>query len=223
MAGREKTKRFLGLLLFLLAVLENSAILLAAEKEDFDGLAKVIADAKADTAVRIEAARKLGETKSPKYMQLLADQLKDGRKAMRWAAAEALWDLGDKRAVPHLIEYLGKDEAYEWGKVVTMNALASLGDPAAVESLLRVLDAGNPFLRRSAALALVRFGDDRAVAGLMKLLKDDEGWLQRLAGELLLELTRGKIQGDAPRGYEEWLKWYESNARRVKIEGAKKE
>ena len=86
-----------------------------------------------------------------------------------------------------------------------------------------MLDAGNPFLRRSAALALVRFGDDRAVAGLIKLLKDEEGWLRRLAGELLLELTKGKIQGETPRGYEEWVKWYEGNARRVKIEGAKKE
>jgi len=221
MAARGKA--FLGFVVFLLAVLESPSVLLPAEKENFDGWAKVVADTKADTAVRIEAARKLGETKNTKYLQVLADQLKDGRKAMRWAAAEALWDLGDKRAVPHLIEYLGKGEAYEWGKVVTMNALASLGDRAAVEPLLKVLEAGNPFLRRSAALALVRFGDDRAIGGLIKLLKDEEGWLQRLAEGLLVELAKGQIQGEIPRGYEEWLKWHESNARYLKIQGVKRE
>jgi HEAT repeat protein len=173
-----------------------------------------------DTNTRMEAAMTLGQAKNPKYLQFLTEALKDSNKAIRWTAAEALWEMGDKKAVPALIEYLEKDEAYEWGKVVTMNALASLKDPQAVEPLIRVLESPNPFLRRSAAVALFTIGDQRAIPVLIGLLKDEQGFIQRIAQNFLVEMTKDKMTGDTPTEYDEWSKWYQANVQRLKFDGA---
>lgn len=192
-----------------------------AEPVGLDESAKILADAQKDTNTRMEAALKLGQAKNPKYLAFLTDALKDSNKAIRWTAAEALWEMGDKRAVPALIEYLEKGEAYEWGKVVTMNALASLKDPQAVNPLIRMLESANPFLRRSAAVALFTIGDDRAIFALIGLLKDPQGFIQRIAQNFLVELTKDKMTGDTPAEYDEWAKWYQANTHRLKLAGSK--
>ncbi|MFQ5849877.1 MAG: HEAT repeat domain-containing protein [Candidatus Binatia bacterium] len=194
----------------------------AAEEPNLDHWAKVLVNGKADTPMRLEAARKLGESKDPRYLEVLTRTLKDDKKPVRWAAVEALWDLGDKNAVPSLIEYLDKRETYQWGKILTMNALGSLRDSRAVDSLLRKLKNENPFLRRSAALALVQIGDKRAIPGIIGLLNDKEGWLKRLAQGLLFKLTKGKFSGEPPRGYEAWLKWYRRRGQHLRIKAGKR-
>lgn len=214
---------FFRLLMALLIVMGMSpSPVFSAEGTSLQEMAKTLVDQKADTLLRMEAARKLAEAKDGKYLEVLTTALKDNNKSIRWVAAEALWEMGDNRAVPALIEYLEKEDAYEWGKVVTMNALASFKDPRAVEPLIKMLEAKNPFLRRSAALALAKIGDPKAVPGLIGMLKDEEGWLQRLAQDLLVEFTKGNISGETPAGYEEWIKWYQGRAQPVKTEGAKK-
>lgn len=210
MVGSEKISAlFVILVALLFTIMTSLSPSFAAEPPNPARWAKVLADGKADTLMRMDAAKRLGEAKDPNYLNSLTEALKDGNKAVRWAAVEALWNLGDKRAVPALIEYLEKKRAYEWGKILTMNALGSLGDPRAVDPLLRMLKSENPFLRRSGALALVRIGDEKAIPGIIGLLKDEQGWLQRLAQDLLVELTRGKITAEPPRGYEAWVKWYQ--------------
>ena len=194
---------------------------LGAEGANLDDLAKVLADAQKDTNMRMEAAITLGQAKNPKYLQSLTEALKDNNKAIRWTAAEALWEMGDTKAVPALIEYLEKGEAYEWGKVVTMNALASFKDPQAVEPLILVLESPNPFLRRSAAVALYTIGDQRAIPALIGLLKDEQGFIRRIAQNFLVEMTKETMTGDTPAEYEEWSKWYQANGQRLKFDGAK--
>jgi len=208
---------------FLVAMGMGPFPVFSAEGTGLQELAKTLADQKADTLSRMEAAIKLGATKDGTYLEFLTTALKDKNKSIRWTAAEALWEMGDKRAVPALIEYLEKEDAYEWGKVVTMNALASFKDPQAVDPLIRMLEAKNPFLRRSAALALAKIGDQKAVPALIRMLKDEEGWLQRLARNLLEELTRENISGEAPMGYQEWIKWHQGRPQPAKIEGPRKE
>jgi len=195
--------------------------LFAAEAPELDQLAKIVADAKADTNMRMDAAIKLGQTKDSKYLQLLTDALKDSNKAIRWTAAEALWELGDKRAVAALIEYLEKGEAYEWGKVITMNALASFKDPRSIGPLIKVLEHPNPFLRRSAAVALYTIGDDRAIPALIGLLKDDVGFIQRVARNFLVEMTKDRMKDEPPWEYDEWARWYQTNSHLLRIGGAR--
>ncbi len=205
----------------LMAVAAAFSFSFGAEPTELDDFAKVLADAQKDTNTRMEAALKLGQAKNSKYLQLLTDALKDSNKAIRWTAAEALWEMGDKKAVPALIEYLEKGEAYEWGKVLTMDALASLKDPQAVNPLIRMLESANPFLRRSAAVALFTIGDDRAIPALIGLLKDQQGFIQRIAQNFLVEMTKDKMTGDTPTEYDEWIKWYQANSHRLKLDGPK--
>ena len=207
--------------LLLVALAASFSASLGAEGANLDDLAKVLADAQKDTNTRMEAAIKLGQAKNPKYLQFLTEALKDSDKAIRWTAAEALWEMGDKKAVPALIDYLEKGEAYEWGKVVTMNALGSLKDPQAIDPLILVLESPNPFLRRSAAVALFTIGDQRAIPALIGLLKDEQGFIQRIAQNFLVEMTKDKMTGDTPAEYDEWSKWYQANGQRLKFEGAK--
>ena len=195
--------------------------LFAAEAPELDQLAKIVADAKADTNMRMDAAIKLGQTKDPKYLQLLTDALKDSNKAIRWTAAEALWELGDKRAVAALIEYLEKGEAYEWGKVIAKNALACFKNPRSVGPLIKVLEHPNPFLRRSAAVALYTIGDDRAIPALIGLLKDEVGFIQRVARNFLVEMTKDRMKDEPPWEYDGWAKWYQSNSHMLRLDGAR--
>ena len=216
-------KKILGFFIAAALMCALGRIAFAAEPApDLAALAKTLADGAADHGQRLEAARKLGEAKNPEYLAPLIAALKDSNKALRWAAVEALWDIGDKRAVPALIAYLGKGEAYDWGKVLTMNALGAMRDPQAVDPLLKVLQSPSPFLRRSSALALARLGDDRAITGIIELLNDEQPWLQRTAQEILVDLAKDRLAGDIPSGYDEWRKWREADLRRPKIEGGKK-
>ena len=207
--------------LILVAAVTAFSSSFGAEQTELDDWAKVLADARKDTNTRMEAALKLGQAKNPKYLQLLTDALKDSNKAIRWTAAEALWEMGDKKAVPALVDYLEKGEAYEWGKVITMDALASLKDPRAVNPLIRMLESSNPFLRRSAAVALFTIGDDRAISALIGLLKDPQGFIQRIAENFLIEMTKDRMAGDTPTDYDEWTKWYQANSQRLKLDGPK--
>jgi len=195
--------------------------LLGAEVSELGQLANIVADTKADTNMRMGAAIKLGQTKNPEYLQVLTDALKDSNKAIRWTAAEALWELGDKRAAAALIEYLEKGEAYEWGKVITMNALASFKDPRSIGPLIKVLDHPNPFLRRSAAVALYHIGDDRAIPALIELLKDEVGFIQRVARNFLVEMTKGRMSDDPPWEYDEWARWYQANSHLLRLDGTR--
>ena len=67
-----------------------------------------------------------------------------------------------------------------------MNAMASFKDPQAVEPLILVLESPNPFLRRSAAVALFTIGDQRAIPALIGLLKDEQGFIRRIAQNFLV-------------------------------------
>jgi hypothetical protein len=129
------------------------------------------------TDVRMEAARALGASRDPRALEPLLAALGDDNRDVRWAAIEALGELGDRRAVPRLVEYLKRPEAYRWGKRLAASALGAIGDPAAVEPLAALLGDEDPFVRRLSALALLRIGGGRgleAVAGLVDRAGTDE-------------------------------------------------
>ena len=193
---------------------------LVANDGDLERWARILADAEADTLERLEAAIELGEAGDPQYIPHLAEVLKDDNKAVRWAAVKALWEYRDDATVPILVEYLEKEEGYAWGKILTMGALGSSKDPRAVDPLLKMLGNGNPFLRRSAALALSNIGGDKAVLGIIGLLEDEQSWLARMAHGLLVQLSQQETQAEIPRGFEEWMKWYQATRGTTPTEGA---
>jgi hypothetical protein len=124
------------------------------------------------TAERMAAAKRLGASRSPRAYEPLVAALKDDNRDVRWAAIEALGELGDRRAVAPLVEYLDKPEAYRWARRLIASALGTIGDPAAVPPLVKLLEDADPFVRRLAALALVRIGEPSGVARVRALLAD---------------------------------------------------
>jgi HEAT repeat protein/PBS lyase HEAT-like repeat-containing protein len=124
-----------------------------------------------DTGARLAAAARLGASRDPRALEALITALGDANRDVRWAAIETLGEIGDRRAVPPLLEYLKKPEAYRWGKRLAASALGAIGDPAAVDALGELLRDDDAFVRRLAALALVRIGDPGGTARVAALLE----------------------------------------------------
>lgn len=141
------------------------------------------------TVARMEAAKALSRSRDPRALAPLVAVLTDANRDVRWAAIEALGDLGDRRAVPALAEYLKRPEPYRWGKRLAAAALGALGDPAATEPLLGLLGDEDPFARRAAALALLRLGDPAALARVAGLVK---GGSDETLGTVRRELARAE-------------------------------
>ena len=124
--------------------------------------------------------------------------LKDKDRAVREDAAIALGMIGDRSAVPALIEAMQDGSV----RVRAIMALGMIADPRSVEPLIRVLEGvgisikGTPmpgcivseemFIREQAALALGHIKDLRSVPALLEALKDTR--LREKAAIALVEL-----------------------------------
>lgn len=126
-----------------------------------------------DTAARMTAVAELGRSRDPKALDALLRALRDANRDVRWAAIEALGELGDRRAVQPLAQYLRRKEAYRWGKRLVANALGALGGAEAVETLSTMLADPDPFVRRGAALALLRQGDPALLPRVSEVLREN--------------------------------------------------
>jgi HEAT repeat protein len=142
-----------------------------------------------DTISRIQAAKRLGALRDPRGVDPLVAVLGDATRDVRWGAIEALGEIGDRRAVPALVEYLKKPEAYRWGKRLLADALGAIGDPAALPSLVTLLGDEDPFVRRVAALAILRIGDAGAAAKVAELARDAN---DETLGSVRRELARAQ-------------------------------
>jgi hypothetical protein len=87
----------------------------------------------------------------------------------RYYAAHLLGDLKDPRGVPLLVPLLD-DKDVNW---IVPWSLGRIGDPRAVEPLLRVLDLGDPSMRVMAISALENMHAQSALPRLRKLVQDD--------------------------------------------------
>lgn len=165
-----------------------------------------------DTAARMEAIKKMVQSKDPQAEPPLIKVLKDENKAVRWAAIEALGELRSKAAVPALLAYLEKREAYRWGKILTANALGEIQDPNTVKPLLALLKKhDNPIIQRIIILALGKIGNAKAIPAALELLKDERRWMRKAAQQSLVDLTKDRLTGRPPRGHKAWVTWYNNN------------
>ena len=102
---------------------------------------------------------------------------------VREAAASALGEIGDVRAVGPLVSAL-----QDKGQSVRGNAaraLAKIGDVRAVDPLIAALDDEEKTVRHAAVSALGEIGDVRAVGPLIAAF-DDEDWVRHLALKALV-------------------------------------
>lgn len=94
----------------------------------------------------------LGETKGPRSVEDLINDLKDESWQVRWSAAETLGEMKDLRAVEALVETLKDKNVYVRG--MAARALGEIKDPRAIEPLINALKDEIKDVRRNAAWAL---------------------------------------------------------------------
>ena len=135
------------------------------------------------------AASALGEIGDPRAVEPLIKVLMDG-----WAcreAGEALSKLRDPRVVELLIETLDNVKGWDREKAVKAaeagaGLLGKLGDPRAVQPLIKALSADDKRVGRAAAKALGELGDPRSVNRLIQALRagnDLAAWALGILGD----------------------------------------
>jgi HEAT repeat protein len=107
-------------------------------------------------------------------------------KSLDYQAAISLGRLGDARAVPALRDMLA--HGGEWQRLWAAYGLAKIGDPAGVPALAEFLKAPVWVNRRHAANALREIRDRRAVPALIASLKDDSPDVRNAAADALGEI-----------------------------------
>ncbi len=174
--------------------LRQRAILALGEIRDgraIDPLIRALGDK--EDYVRESAASSLGHLRDPKAVEpLIALLAKEPLDVMG-----ALGEIGDKRAVPHLIPLLKHEE--EFMRQHGAFALEEIVDRRALRPLLALLD-DNSFEVRIAAIGAIReFRDPNTVEPLAKLLSNPD--VQRRDKDVRLRhhVTRAMVMIGGPR------------------------
>ena len=114
-----------------------------------------IAQSDEDEHVRADAVEVLGSV-GPSGYEAVAATVSDGAVRVVEAAATALGEIGDARAVPWLLEQATGD-GDGLVREAAIAALGSIGDERALPALLEIAGTGRPQLRRRAVVALTAF------------------------------------------------------------------
>ncbi len=181
--GREVAARLVPLLSVEQVRLRNRAMeLLRRLGTDAPDLILDILE-ESDPDLRIFAADILGHIQGPGVGKALVRALDDPDPNVRTAAAMSLGRRRDGSAVRALVSHLDDDP---WVAFTVTQALAQIGDPAAVEPLIRLISQGPDHLQAAAVDALGRLGDARAVPHLLAAAgRVSADLLEHLVGALL--------------------------------------
>lgn len=145
------------------------------DKRALEPLALALNDA--EEKVRSMAAYGLGMLGDRRGYAILIENLqidpeKPGlARSKAWRAARALGNIGDKKAVSHLLAAL--DNNYSNLRKYIAEALGKLKDPIAKESLIQLLQDKDTDIRAVAAAALGQLGDQSVIA-LLKVLAEND-------------------------------------------------
>lgn len=159
---------------------------LADRLGDFDPAADwVLACRDADSDVRAQAARALGQRRSPVGAGELVLLLSDPDAAVRMWAAIGLGRIGDPRAAGPLFESLGEPD--EFARFAMIQALRAIGDWSLAGEFLR---SENNQIAAATLLALTTVYDAAAVEALAGLVTDPSANHKPAAIAALAEVCR---------------------------------
>ena len=125
-----------------------------------------------DPDLRIFAAELLGEVSAPGVGRALIKALKSPDPNLRLAAALSLGKRRETSAVGALVERLDDEE---WVRFAAIDALSNIGDPAALEPLMKAMKNNSGVIQTRIARALGGFKDPRVCETLLETLQDAEG------------------------------------------------
>lgn len=134
----------------------------------------------------------LGDLEAAEAVPVLVRVIR-GYVGVRSLTAKALGKIGDPRAAEALIEAL-QDKKSRNLQLAALKSLGRLRHREAVPAVRQFLDAPDPRLRRTAALALGALGDRAAIPQLLEIARNDESPLVRPAAvEALGEVGDEKL------------------------------
>ncbi|MBN9391037.1 MAG: HEAT repeat domain-containing protein [Chloroflexi bacterium] len=135
-----------------------------------------------DNFIRERASSILAGLVNPRLVEPFLTALFDSNPEVRSHATNGLGTLEEKRAIPRLIELLDDEDDHVRYEAVW--ALRYIGDPAAVEPLIKTLLFDN-YAKKDAATVLGYFKDRRAVEPLIEVLGDNWANVRASAAESL--------------------------------------
>jgi HEAT repeat protein len=143
-----------------------------------DTLIQAVQDDSADDDVRTAAVEALGETRDPKAIPVLAEQLREDKPAsIAETAARALRHFNDPQAIQALIQAATNTNKHIAIAVreAAVKSLGDIGNPNAVDTLIQILeDSSDEYtVRNAAARALGRIGDPKAIEPLIRTLENE--------------------------------------------------
>lgn len=144
-----------------------------------------------DVQVRSDAIKFLGKSKDPKILDLLINLLRDKERLVKKAAAEALGQIKDLRALQPLIETLKNYNDDDVRKSI-VEALGNIGDKRAVDPLLESLRDINWKYSIKVIESLGKLGDKRAIDPLLEVLRSGNSALHQTTIEALKKLQASK-------------------------------
>ena len=139
-----------------------------------------------DSGVQMSAGFALGHIGGEKALEGLVQKLRRLRPDAWIAAVDALGEIGDRRALPHILKSLTIQ--VRWGILAAGPTLEKLDDGSLFTRLIDDLESGDDKERECAALGLSLLGDSHAVEPLVRVLGDSHGFVARAAAYSLGEL-----------------------------------
>jgi HEAT repeat protein len=124
--------------------------------------------------------------RSKKNFERYISQLKDRDPDVRRRAAKELADLGDKRAIPPLVNALSDgDKKVRWRVAYALGDFGEMGSEEAFKALVSRLEIERDWNVRRIIVMTFRHWDKRAVKPLIDALKDESAYVRRYAAMTL--------------------------------------
>lgn len=130
-----------------------------------------------DLYIRVKAVEKLSLCKDNRAVEPLIEALSDPDKYVRHLAIQGLGYLHAQQVVPILIDLI-QDSNLD---IEAVRALGEIGDSAAIEPLLPLLEDKNRYRREASAGALGQLKAREAFEPLIRLLDDEYGSVRLMA------------------------------------------
>lgn len=152
---------------------------------------------------------------SKKFEEYLK-KLKAPDPEVRRRAAQELADLGDKRAVPYLINALSdEDRRVRWRVVYALGDFGERGSSEAFEALVSHLAVEQDWNVRRIIVMTLRHWDRKAIEPLINALKDESLYVRRYAAMTLgfkksqeaLEPLRRLLEKETSKEVRDYAKW----------------
>lgn len=146
-----------------------------------------------------EAIHSLGVIGDPRAVEPLLSFL-DEKGYYKSEIAQALGNIGDSHATPHLVKLLGDEDPY--ARIAAAQALGRINDPSAVGPLIAALKDTDRSVRSNAADALGEIGDERALGPLTEIMEADPEEYVRHSAEWAIGKIKGEVEQIWPEDSE---------------------